>query len=230
MILRFAIILQSIFCLNTLKAQDLSLFGNPGLMHTPSAYLSNWGDVHFGMTHYPTATSFTYEAGESRERSFWTHLGLLPFAEVSIKLTKPYNSSDKNYGIGDRSISVRVQVLKEKANRPAVLIGVQDPFTVASFFNTNYLVLSKKRQLNQIELNANLGYGFKIEEAQNHILQGIFGGLQVKWRQVRTMIEYDAERINLGIGYQYKDWVRTNLALVDGRYLSAALAFRFSLK
>jgi len=44
------------------------------------------------------------------------------------------------------------------------------------------------------------------------------------------MIEYDAERINLGIGYQYKDWVRTNLALVDGRYLSAALAFRFSLK
>lgn len=215
---------------NSTKAQDLSLFGNPGLIHTPSAYLSNWGDVNMGMTHYPAATSFTFEARESRERSFWAHLGFLPFAEVSLKLTKPYNSNDKNYGIGDRSIGVRLQVLKEKTNRPAILIGIQDPFTVSSFFNTNYFVLSKKHQIKEIELNANLGYGFKIEAARNHILQGVFGGFKVKWRQLRTMIEYDAERINLGIGYQYKDWVSTNIALVEGRYLSATLGFRFSLK
>ena len=212
------------------KGQDLSFFGNPGLIHTPSAYLSNWGDLNVGMTHYPAATSFTFESGESAERSFWAHLGFLPFGEVSLKLTKPYNSRDKNYGIGDRSISFRLQVLKEKENRPAILIGVQDPFALQAFFNTNYIVLSKKRQIKQLELNVNLGYGFKIEETRGHILQGIFGGFQAKWRQIRFLTEYDAERINLGLGYQYKDWVRTNLGLIEGKYLSATLALSFSLK
>ena len=97
---------------NNLQAQDPSLLGFPGLLHTPTAYLSDWKSLYFGMTHYPAATSFTFEPGESMERSYWTHLGFLPFGEVSIRLTKPYNSSDKNYGIGDRSISFRLQVLK----------------------------------------------------------------------------------------------------------------------
>ena len=121
--------------------QDLSFFGNPGLIHTPSAYLSGWQNLKIGMTHYPAATSFTFEGGESTERSFWAHLGFLPFGEVSLKLTRPYNSGDKNYGVGDRSISFRFQVLKEKKNRPALLIGVQDPFAIQSFFNTNYICL-----------------------------------------------------------------------------------------
>ena len=213
-----------------LKAQDLSFFGHSGLIYTPSAYLSNWGDLNIGITHYPAATSFTFERGESPERSFWAHLGFLPFGEISLKLTKPYNSSDKNYGIGDRSISFRLQILKEKQNRPAILIGVQDPFSVSSFFNTNYIVLSKKHEIKQIEINANLGYGFKIEEARGHVLQGIFGGMQAKWRQLRIMAEYDADRINFGMGYQYGEWVSTNLALINGRYLSASLALHFSLK
>ena len=214
----------------SLKAQDLSFFGHSGLIYTPSAYLSNWGDLNIGITHYPAATSFTFERGESPERSFWAHLGFLPFGEVSLKLTKPYNSSDKNYGIGDRSISFRLQILKEKKNRPAILIGIQDPFSVSSFFNTNYIVLSKKHEIKQIEINANLGYGFKIEEARGHVLQGIFGGMQAKWRQLRIMAEYDADRINFGMGYQYGEWVSTNLALINGRYLSASLALHFSLK
>ena len=209
---------------------DLSLFGNPGLIYTPSAYLSNWGDVNFGMTHYPAPTSFTFERGESRERSLWAHLGFLPFGEVSLKLTKPYNSSDKNYGIGDRSIAFRLQVLKEKENRPAVLIGVQDPFSVSSYFNTNYIVLSKKKQIHQIVLNANIGYGIKIETAQAHILQGVFGGLQAKWKQFRFLAEYDTEYVNIGTGYQYKNWLSANVALINAQYVSASIAIRFSLK
>lgn len=209
---------------------DLSFFGHPGLIYSPSAYLSNWGDVNFGMTHYPAPTSFTFERGESQERSFWTHIGFLPFGEVSVKLTKPYNASDKNYGIGDRSISFRLQVLKEKQNSPAILIGVQDPFSVSSYFNTNYIVLSKKKQINQIVLNANIGYGFKIETARAHTLQGVFGGLQTKWKQLRLVAEYDTEYVNVGAGYQYKNWLSVNVALINVQYISASLSISFSLK
>lgn len=212
------------------QAVSNSFWGNPGLIYTPSAYLSNWGDVNVGVTHYPAATSFTFERGESPERSYWVHLGFLPFGEVSLKLTKPYNSSDKNYGIGDRSISFRLQLLKEKKNRPAILIGVKDPFSASSYFNTNYIVLSKKYQINQFQINANLGYGIKIEEANAHILQGLFGGMQAKWQQLRVMVEYDANRINFGTGYQYKNWLSANISLIDMRYFSASLAVKFSLK
>ncbi|MEM6321265.1 MAG: YjbH domain-containing protein [Bacteroidota bacterium] len=176
----FAILLAFHTGCFTIFAQDVSHFGNLGLIYTPSAYLTNWGDLYIGITHYPAKTSYTFEQGESAERSFLAHLGFLPFGEFTLKLTKPYNSSDKNYGIGDRSVSFRLQVLKETKNRPALLVGTQDPFAVSSFFNTNYAVLSKKYQLKNLEFNANVGYGFKIEEAQGHILQGIFGGIQAK--------------------------------------------------
>jgi len=216
---------------NKLRSQspDISSLSYPGLINTPSAYVSNWGDVYFGGTHFHKNAAYTFEAGESNERSFWLHLGFLPFGEVSLRFTKPY-AIRPEYGIGDRSISFRLQLLKETKNRPAILMGTQDPFAIQSFFNTNYLVLSKKYQIKQIEINTNLGYGFKIEEARAHVLQGIFGGMQAKWRQLRIMAEYDADRINFGIGYQYKGWVRTNLALINGRYLSASLALHFSLK
>ena len=220
---------------NAQSDSDLSNLGFPGLIYTPSAYLSDWGTVAVGMTHYHKDAAFTFEAGDNTERSFWANIGFLPFGEVTLRLTKPYNPSipnygvSENYGIGDRSISFRLQVLKERENRPAILVGTQDPFSGSSFFNTNYIVVSKKQIFKKIEFNANVGYGFKIEEANGHILKGIIGGVQAKWQQIRAMLEYDATRINIGVGYQYKGWVRTNFALVNGKYLSAALAFSFSL-
>jgi hypothetical protein len=213
-----------------IKGQELNFLGHSGLIYTPSAYISDWGSLYVGMTHYPATTSFTFERGESTERSYWAHLGFLPFGEVSVRLTKPYNSSDKNYGIGDRSISFRLQLLKEKKKRPAILIGVNDPFSASSYFNTNYLVLSKTHQLKTIELNANIGYGIKIEDANGHILQGLFGGIQAKWKDWRLMLEHDTQYTNLGMGYQFKNRVFFNAAMIDFKYLSASLALRFMLR
>ncbi len=226
------IFILAISCLGAYKAdgQGLSVFGHPGLIHTPSAYLSKWKQVSAGMTHYPAATSFTAEAGESPERSFWAHLGFLPFGEVSFRLTKPYNSQNKNYGIGDRSLSFRLQLLKEKKQLPAIVIGTNDPFSVSSFFNTTYIVLSKKFTVNPVIIAPSLGYGFKIGTARNYILQGLFGGVQVNWKQCRVMLEYDGEYTNMGIGYQLKELMSLNFALIDRQYFSGLVAFTFSLK
>ncbi len=91
-----------------------------GLIYTPSTYFNPWKTVDVGFTHFSTTASKTYEAGESPERAFIANITFLPFAEVSLKLTRPYpNETDRlpgdlrYYGIGDRSVAVRFRILEE---------------------------------------------------------------------------------------------------------------------
>lgn len=208
-----------------------SHLGTTGLIFTPSAYFSQWGNVDIGYTHYSPETSFTYEAGQSPERSFFINTAYLPFAEVSFKVTKPYETPvDSIYGIGDRSISLRFQLLKEKKNRPALVVGTQDPFTVRAFFNTNYAVLTKKYALKRWTLVANLGYGFALQETEGDYLQGVFTGIQAHWKNWQLTAEYDTHTINTGVSYSLKNCLFLKAALINQQYFSGNISFRFSIQ
>ena len=211
--------------------------GFTGLIYTPSAYLNPWKTIDLGFTHFSEETSFTYRSGEVSERAFIATMAFLPFAELSIKLTRPYSNvrpdflagiTDlRNWGIGDRSYSVRVQLLKETEKRPAVLIGTQDPIG-NNFFRTNYLVVSKSKSWNQIHFSANAGYGWS-KDSRRDYLQGAFGGMQATWKQVSGMVEYDTQQVNVGLGYQYKNLLFLNLGMINVRYFSGNIGFRFHL-
>jgi len=230
----FSILFLSISQLCFTQQNDFAIsshLGTTGLIFTPSAYLSQWGAVDIGYTHYSSATSFTYEAGRSPERSFFINTAYLPFAEVSFKVTKPYVTPvDSIYGIGDRSVSLRFQVLKETKNRPAIVIGTQDPFTVRAFFNTNYMVLTKKYQLKQITVVANLGYGFALEETEGSYLQGVFTGVQTFWKNWQLSAEYDTDTFNTGLSYSFKNRLFLKAGLIDQQYFSGSIHFRFSIE
>jgi len=207
-----------------------SHLGITGLIFTPSAYMSEWGTVDIGYTHYSPETSFTYEAGQSPERSFFINTAYLPFAEVSFKVTKPYVTPvDSIYGIGDRSISLRFQILKENKNWPALVIGTQDPFTVRAFFNTNYVVLTKKYPIKKLNLVANLGYGFALQETEGDYLQGIFAGVQTNWKNWQLSAEYDTHSFNTGLSYSFKNWLFIKAAFINQQYFSGSISFRFSI-
>jgi len=208
-----------------------SHLGTTGLIFTPSAYLSQWGMVDIGYTHYSPATSFTYEAGLSPERSFFINTAYLPFAEVSFKVTKPYVTPvDSIYGIGDRSVSLRFQVLKETKNWPAVVVGTQDPFTVRAFFNTNYVVLTKKYPIKKLTVVPNLGYGFALSETEGDYLRGVFAGVQTSWKNWQLSAEYDTHTINTGLSYSLKNWLFLKAALINQQYFSGSIHFRFSIE
>jgi len=208
-----------------------SQLGMTGLIYTPSAYLPEWGMLDFGYTHFHQKASLTFEAGESTERTFLTSLTFLPFMELSVKLTKPYNApSELQYGIGDRSVSLRIQLMKEKKHLPAILIGVHDPFAVQAFFNTNYLVFTKKYDLKEVDLIGNLGYGFSIEETEGDYLQGMFGGVQLYWKDVNFLAEYDTDWFNIGLGYKIKKFLFLKAALVDGHYFTGSINLRFFVR
>jgi len=216
---------------------NISPLGIPGLIYTPSAYTADWGEVQLGYTHFSQRASLSYEAGTAPERSFLASIVFLPAVELSLKVTRPYSNLVKNfvsgpryYGIGDRSISLRVQLLKEKKNRPAILVGIQDLGTASAFFKTNYIVLSKKMMLKQVALSTTLGYGRPIGEARAIFLNGPFGGIQAEWKGLSGLIEYDTERINLGLTYKMKNRLAIQLGLINGQYFIISISSRFRLK
>jgi len=214
--------------------------GFSGLIYTPSAYQNPWKTIDIGFTHFSKATSFTYQAGIKAERAFIANVVFLPRVAFSLKLTRPYDNlrpdaqsgsgRPQYWGIGDRSYGLRVQVLKEKKRQPTLVIGVQDPSANLAFFNTNYLVLSKTVEMKTVQFSTNLGYGVSIEDTAGDYLQGVFGGFSATWKQTITgMIEYDTQHFNVGLGYQLKNLLFLNVALIDVQHFSGNISYRFSL-
>lgn len=216
--------------------------GFSGLIYTPSAYMKPWKTVDIGFTHFSKATSFTYLAGIKSERAFIANMVFLPRIAFSVKLTRPYSNlrpdyqlgsgQARNWGIGDRSFSIRAQVLKEKKWQPALVIGIQDPSANLAYFNTNYAVVSKSLTVKNFLFSANLGYGFSENSNRNRgdYLRGVFGGLTTTWQQLTGMIEYDTQQLNIGINYALNNRFFFNIGLVDVKHFSGNLSFRFSLK
>lgn len=240
--MKLILILSFLFFGIVVNGQDAALaptspahLGFPGLIYTPSAYLAKWKTVDIGYTHFSKGTSLTYEAGKSPERAFIASIAFLPFAEISLKLTRTYpnlistsTTAWKYYGIGDRSVSLRLRLLKETKNRPAVVIGIQDPgISDLSFFNTNYVVLSKTTRFKEISISTNLGYGYS---SKSEFLHGIFGGIQTSWKSISALAEYDTTHLNIGVGYQIKNLFFIKAALAQGKYFSGNASFRFQLK
>jgi len=213
-----------------LDLDNTSILGYSGFIYTPSAYVSQWGNIRFGASHYDSNTRFTSRGDlTNNERSFWANIGFLPFAELTIRLTKPYNS-EKQFGLGDRSISFRGQILKENETRPAILFGVQDIFTQASFFSAIYGVATKTFDFGRLDFVGNIGYGFKRKNARKDILKGVFGGIQIKWQDVNWLCEYDADHLNMGLGYRFKKILAAKVALAQLKYLTGSITVQFSLK
>lgn len=217
-----------------------SQFGYTGIIYTPTAYLPKWKTIDAGFTHFNKETSFTYLGGIEAERAFITNLVFLPRVELTVKLTRPYSvvrpdyqpgsGRQRNWGIGDRSYSLRVQVLEEKDNQPSLVLGIQDPFANLAFFHTNYLVASKKIPINEISILTNIGYGISLEDTNGDYLQGLFGGVQVSWKGTIANIEYDTKTLNMGLGYQLKERLFFNMALINVKYFSGNISYRFGLK
>lgn len=218
------------------QSSQLSNLGYSGLIFTPSAYTVPWGEIAVGLSHFHEETAFTYDLGLTpdiglrKERTLFLNIGFLPFAEFTVRLTKPYDSTDKNYGIGDRSISGRVQLIKEQRHLPAILIGANDLSSESSYFNTNYVVFSKSLSHKNLLLQGNIGYGFKFIDSKKHYLQGVFTGAKAYWKQIYLLCEYDAENINWGMGYNLKNHLSVQASFIKGRYLNGSINVHFNIK
>lgn len=212
---------------------DNTILGYSGSIIMPTAYLSPDRTLNIGTSHLPYEVTFQNYGDEQEKgaRVLFLNFSFLPFMEVTFGLNKPYSPEFvDDIGLGDRTISVRFQLLKERKNRPAIMLGVHDTFSEESFNNTNYLVASKQFQLKRNWLIfTHAGYGFKVIDANDHFLIGAFGGGEVRWKFIGATLEYDTDRINAGLKATIKNRVFVKAALLDLKYFSASVNVRFGL-
>ena len=94
----------------------------------------------------------------------------------------------------------RLKILTETEKRPSILIGAHDFVTAddRNYFNTLYAVASKHFQT-PVPVGLHLGYGTDVMDALAHQFVGIFGGVALTFfRYAELLVEYDADRVNVG--------------------------------
>lgn len=226
---RVALLLLAIALPFLTYAQTLN--GSTGLLNIPSADMQADGTFIMGINYLPAINQPLWNYNTA---NYYFDLTFLPFLEVTYKCTLIKTLSTGRYTQQDRSISLRIQLIKEKKYLPAVVVGVHDIYTHTNrnqYFGASYIVATKHFELNHNVLGITSGYGAKL--LRNNEFVGLFAGLSFTpsfFKPVTLMGEYDREGTNLGGSLLlYKHLYIFSMAQ-RMKYLSGGIACRFYLR
>jgi len=177
-----------------------TLLGTTGLIMTPTADVLPSESVLFGLTLTNKTWSY-FDRGDSDNYTYFFVVGFLPRVEISVHATyAPKDrliSSGDTQGTNDRGASGRLLLLTEGDRRPALAVGIDDVRGTRRFHSL-YAVTSKGVRLpSHFLIRGSLGFGSDQLEAQNHILDGVFGGAEIRYEDmVGIALDYDTEKWN----------------------------------
>jgi len=210
-------------------AQTLS--GMSGLLNIPSADMQADGTFIVGGNYLPAVNQPTlgYNTG-----NYYLNLTLLPFFEVSYRATVLKMSN--GYTNQDRSVSFKIQLLKEHQYLPAVTVGASDFLThvaggVAEYFEQNYFVLTKHFQIRQTDIGITTGYGTDLILKKSRFI-GLFGGVAITpafCKQLKIIGDFDCKGTNLGGSLLIIKHVYLFSMAEHLKYIAGGLAYRVYL-
>lgn len=235
--------------LTKISAQQYT--GLTGLVHVPSAEMNQEGDarigVHFINKHQTPREVFSYE-GE-RYNTFSYYLSITPFQWIELGYTctlfKRVHSpiyDGHGYEEKDRYFSLKLNPLREGKWWPALAVGCNDVSDSYSLFNTNdnavesifgnyYVVASKHIRPNGEEIGLHLAYRYYIKN-YNKKWNGLVGGLTYRpsfASNLRAIVEYTGEEINVGIDCLLWKHLLLQASLQQGRYFSGGICYQLNL-
>ncbi len=231
-----------------------SLFGEPGLMLTPTAdpmprgeYATGVNTVDEPFRGYPDSP-YTTERPHATIMHYFS-VGVLPAVDVTAGimniygklLVQYYDPNKKPLAIGpkgtrvggwdmDRIFSLRVQVLRESEKWPGVAVGWRDA-TGTTIFGGKYAVASRHfRYLALSEndpkagLGLHLGVGLGAKEMSS--VNGLFGGVEY-WPtgRVGVMLEKTPRDLNLGARVRLTEHLQVQPSLFDMRWLGGGISY-----
>ena len=124
---------------------SLNLFGVTGLIDTPTAEMQPDGQL---------SLSGGYIAGQLRSTLTFQ---ILPWVEGSFRYSALSSFQEGGVDLFDRSFDVKVRLIEEGPDYPAVAFGLQD-FLGTGVFSGEYFVASK-RVLPELTISGGLGWG-----------------------------------------------------------------------
>ena len=172
-----------------------------------------------------------------RENSmaYFASIGYFPFLEFSLRFTKKI-APVKPEALGDRMISFKIRPFKESEYLPSVALGAQDfvhtKDELTDRFNALYIAATKNFPLGRYINNVSVtyGYGFNWISSRNHQYLGHFGGAEVKFLNVFSLItEYDGDRFNGGARVSLFNRFNILFGYLGFKYFSGGAAVSFIL-
>lgn len=176
--------------------------GNAGMMNTPSAEMNEPGTFLFGGNFLPEQlVPFGYNTG-----NYFAGITLFSFLELTYRetlLKTTYMTEKPKFNQQDRSLSVRLRLMKERKYIPALVVGTHDPFADLgkNYYQGFFGVLTKHFNIGENEIGISAGYlGYSGD--RNKLDDGVFGGVTFRpafYRDLTFMAEYDTKNINVGV-------------------------------
>jgi len=208
-----------------------TLLGQSGLIIVPSARM--YGDgvlrVSAGFIPHPY---YPVDKDWKDNYANFVSFNYLPFLEISLGVITP---KAEQYGIGDRTVGIRLCVKRESRYWPQILLGAQDPFGFiamdwAQRYSTLFAVASKSFDLPVIDrIELHLGHGVDWIRSGQYYLIGTFGGLEIKpVKPVSLLFEYDTRQVNFGARLSLWKFDLMG-AWLEGRSFTGNIGFHFSL-
>lgn len=225
----FLLVLSLLVSLGNAQAQWMpvnGLYGQTGIAVSPTAEVQTDRLLTGGWQMVPSGHAHLEYSRRNKvgEHVFFARLGFLPRLEASIRLTHPMVPKGE-YGIGDRSIFLKFQALREKRFLPALSVGVYDPMGT-KLLPAVYAVASKSFAMpfNRV-VRTSIGYGARVLGDVNYLLEGFWVGAQYLpagpakglWPQWGAGAEYSNGNLNLSATLQAFSFLQVNAWLLDLR-------------
>ncbi|MCF8239667.1 MAG: YjbH domain-containing protein [Saprospiraceae bacterium] len=215
------------------------MYGQTGIVFTPVATLQVDRKLTVGWQYVPADQAHLKysQKNDLGENVYYARLGFLPWAEASIRLVHPDKVKNGDYGIGDRSIFLKFQALREKKFFPAIAIGVYDPFGTR-LLPASYVVATKSFPISTSYLiQATTGYGLELFEGDNYLISGLLLGCQILpvrpptayWPQWTAGVEYNEKHVNMSAGILLFSIVQINAYLIELQDLSLSVSASIGL-
>lgn len=210
------------------EAHAQYMMGMTGLLNTPSAEMNETGRFMVGGNFLPESMNpYSYHTG-----NYFVNLTFFSFLELAYRetlLKSSYMTSKPKFNQQDRSMSVKLQPLKEGKWWPALAIGANDPIKSlgTNYYRSIYGAITKHFLFGGHELGVTAGYqGWT--SSWNTQRNGVFGGITYRpafCPQVCLTAEYDTRDVNLGV--TAKLWNHVSLHAFTGGFDCIAGGVRY---
>lgn len=175
--------------------------GMSGLINTPTADVLADGYFRVGYARYDKKVAYDLRGVYDNE-VYSLAVGFLPRTEVLFRVTAfPGEKLVEGADVSnlDRMVGGRILVLPE-GRLPAVAVGLDDPRGTRRF-HALYIVASKTVAVadGTPAVRVTAGYGSTLLEARRYVLDGVFGGAELRVTPfLSVMAEHDSEKWNAG--------------------------------
>lgn len=212
-----------------------TVLGYSGLALIPTAQIVDEGEMTFGLCRIPKLYADNYKPYD--RTVMFVDMGFTSFLEASFGFVRPDNFPG---GVGDRTVTARLRVLKSARYMPDVALGFHDFFAIkqlelepseAQHFASTYVVASKTLLLpRQFRTTLHLGYGFDWLPSNDRHLDGLFGGISFSpMLPVELILEHDSHFINGGVRFNFFSRLEYMISFWQMRYVMHHLSFSLPL-